>query len=88
MTLIVKSVDWADDNAAVIDTDTGEEIPAYIFVAILPCSGYSYAEAFFSMNQECWIAAHVNAYKYFGGVTRILQCDNLKTGVIVMARMK
>jgi len=23
----------------------------------------------------------VNAYKYFGGVTRIIQCDNLKTGV-------
>ena len=32
--------------------------------------------------QECWIAAHVNAFRYFGGVTRILQCDNLKTGVI------
>lgn len=33
------------------------------------------------MNQECWITAHVNAYKFFGGVTRIIQCDNLKTGV-------
>ena len=38
------------------------------------------------MNQECWIAAHVNAFKYFGGVTRILQCDNLKTGVISHGR--
>ena len=38
-------------------------------------------EAFFSMNQEAWTTAHVNAYKYFGGVTRIIQCDNLKTGV-------
>ena len=27
------------------------------------------------------IPAYVNAYKYFGGVTRIIQCDNLKTGV-------
>ena len=44
-------------------------------------SGYSYVEAFFSMNQESWTTAHVNAYKYFGGVTRIIQCDNLKTGV-------
>lgn len=33
------------------------------------------------MNQECWTAAHVNAYRYFGGVTRMIQCDNLKTGV-------
>ena len=28
------------------------------------------------------LAAHVNAYKYFGGVTKIVQCDNLKTGVV------
>ena len=74
-------VDWAGDTAAVIDTDTGEIIPAYVFVATLPYSGYSYVEAFFSMNQESWTTAHVNAYKYFGGVTRIIQCDNLKTGV-------
>lgn len=33
------------------------------------------------MNQECWTAAHVNAYRYYGGVARIIQCDNLKTGV-------
>ena len=77
----VMQVDWAGDTAAVIDTDTGEIIPAYVFVATLPYSGYSYVEAFFSMNQEAWTTAHVNAYKYFGGVTRIIQCDNLKTGV-------
>ena len=77
----VMQVDWAGDTAAVIDTDTGEIIPAYVFVATLPYSAYSYVEAFFSMNQESWTTAHVNAYKYFGGVTRIIQCDNLKTGV-------
>ena len=77
----VMQVDWAGDTAAVIDTDTGEIIPAYVFVATLPYSGYSYVEAFFSMNQESWTTAHMNAYKYFGGVTRIIQCDNLKTGV-------
>ena len=43
--------------------------------------GYSYVEAFFSMNQEYWTAAHVNAFRYFGGVPRMIQCDNLKTGV-------
>ena len=77
----VMQVDWAGNTAAVIDTDTGEIIPPYVFVATLPYSGYSYVEAFFSMNQKLWTAAHVNAYKYFGGVTRIIQCDNLKTGV-------
>ena len=57
----VMQVDWAGDTAAVIDTDTGEIIPAYVFVATLPYSGYSYVEAFFSMNQEAWSTAHVNS---------------------------
>jgi transposase len=33
-------------------------------------------------QQESWIAAHINAYTFFGGATRILVPDNLKTGVI------
>ena len=74
-------VDWAGDTAEVIDNITGEILDVYVFVAVLPYSGYGYVEGFFSMNQECWTAAHVNAFRYFGGVTRILQCDNLKTGV-------
>ena len=74
-------VDWAGQTMEVTDNVTGEVIPAYIFVAVLPCSGYTYAEAFLSRNQESWIAAHVNAYQHFGGVTRILVPDNLKTGV-------
>ena len=82
----IMQVDWAGDTATVIDTDTGEAIPAYVFVSSLPYSGYAYVEAFFSMNQECWIAAHVNAFRYYGGVTRILQCDNLKTGVVSHGR--
>lgn len=74
-------VDWAGQTAGIIDNITGNIIPAYVFVATLSCSGYAYVEAFLSQNQECWIAAHVNTYMYFGGVTRILIPDNLKTGV-------
>ena len=77
----ILQVDWAGDVAYVINTDTGELIPAYVFVSSLPYSGYSYVEAFFSMEQESWICAHINAFVYFGGITRIIQCDNLKTGV-------
>ena len=42
----IMQVDWAGDTATVIDTDTGEAIPAYIFVSSLPYSGYAYVEAF------------------------------------------
>ena len=75
-------VDWAGATMEIADNMTGEVIPAYIFVATLSYSGYAYVEAFLSRNQENWIAAHVNAYRFFGGATRILVPDNLKTGVL------
>ena len=79
-------VDWAGQTAGITDTDTGERLPAYLFVAVLPYSGYAHTEAFLDMKQETWITAHVHAYNYFGGVTRILTPDNLKTGVIKNTR--
>lgn len=75
-------VDWAGDTLAVYDRHTAESVKAYVFVACLPCSLYSYAQAFPDMKSESWIQAHVNAYAFFGGATRILVPDNLKTGVI------
>jgi transposase len=75
-------VDWAGQTAGVVSTDTGEIMDAYVFAAVLPYSGYAYAEAFFDMKQTAWIAAHVNMYAFFGGASRILVPDNLKTGVI------
>jgi len=74
-------VDWAGKNAYIKNTDGGEAIKAYIFVAALPYSGYGYVEAFLCKDENSWIAAHVNAYQYIGGATRILVSDNLKTGV-------
>lgn len=74
-------VDWAGQTAFLVDSDTGGRIPAYIFVATLPSSQYTYVEAFLSQNQECWTTAHIHAYEFFGGVTKVLIPDNLKTGV-------
>ncbi|WP_354005812.1 Mu transposase domain-containing protein [Fictibacillus terranigra] len=64
-----------------MDRDTGEKAKAYIFVATLPCSQLSYAEASLSMNLSAWITAHNHAYSYFGGSTQIVIPDNLKAGV-------
>lgn len=74
-------VDWAGDTAKVIDPATGEIIPCYLFIGVLNYSLYAYAEAFFSMDMESWITAHVHMYEYFGGSTRMLIPDNLRTGV-------
>lgn len=74
-------VDWAGTTTPMYDRETGEVIDAYLFVAVLPSSQYAYVEAFTSQNQESWITGHINAYRHFGGVTRTLIPDNLKTGV-------
>lgn len=79
-------VDWAGGTIPYYDSVTGEEYKAYLFVAALPCSGYIYVEACNDMKIENWLMCHIHAYAYFGGVTRILVPDNLKTGVIANTR--
>ena len=75
-------VDWTGDPARWTDPDTGEIVTGWLFVGVLPFSGYGYAEVFPDMKLPNWIAAHVHMFEYFGGTTRTLVCDNLKTGVI------
>ena len=74
-------VDWAGNTLDIYDPVTGEVSKAYLFVAVLPCSCYAYAELCEDMKLENWLLCHVHAYNYFGGVTRLLIPDNLKTGV-------
>lgn len=79
-------VDWAGGTIPYFDSITGEEYKAYLFIAALPCSNYLYVEACTDMKMENWLMCHVHAYSYFGGVTRILVPDNLKTGVTANTR--
>ncbi len=79
---IICEVDWSGKTMSVIDKYTGEIVKVYLFVATLPYSQYSYVEPCLDMKQNTWLNCHVNMYKYFGGSTIRLICDNLKTGVI------
>ena len=74
-------VDWAGATIDIYDSVTGEVTPAYLFVAVLSCSCYVYAEICINMKSDTFINCHVHAYEYFGGVTRLLIPDNLKTGI-------
>ena len=74
-------VDWAGGTVPVASVETGGVLDAYVFVSALSYSGYSYAEAFWSMKSDDWILAHVHAYDFYGGATRLLIPDNLKTGI-------
>ena len=72
-------VDWAGDTIPIYDSVTGEQSQAYLFVAVLPCSYYAYAEACDDMQTENWLNCHIHAFHYFGGVARLLIPDNCKT---------
>lgn len=82
----VMQVDWAGSTIPYFDSITGEEYKAYLFVAALPCSIYLYVEACADMKQENWLMCHIHAYEYFGGVTRVLVPDNLRTSVTANTR--
>lgn len=74
-------VDWAGTIIPIYNSYTGEIEKAYLFVATLPYSQYSYVEVMDNMKQENWINAHINMFNFFGGVTPMIYPDNLKTGV-------
>lgn len=79
-------VDWAGDPLYITDSVTGELEAVPIFVAVLPCSWYTYAEACCDMKQERWLLCHVHAFSYFGGVPRLLISDNCKTATTANTR--
>ncbi len=51
------------------------------FVVVLACSRHMFVRPVLSMDQTSWVAAHVAAWKFFGGAAVRLVSDNLKTGV-------
>jgi hypothetical protein len=53
-------VDWAGDTAFHMNSISRKPILVYVFIAVLPCSGYAYAEGFLSQTRESWITAHVS----------------------------
>ena len=63
-------VDRAGDTVPVYDSVTGAQSAAYLFVAVLPCSYYVYAEACDDMKTENWLNCHAHAFNYFGGVSK------------------
>ena len=68
-------VDWAGNTLDIYDPVTGDVSKAYLFVAVLPCSCYAYAEACDDMKLENWLLCHAHAYSYFGGATRCQRRD-------------
>jgi len=76
-------VDYAGDTVPVIvDARTGKMRAAHIFVAVMGGSSLSFVCASWTETLADWIDAHVQAFTYFGGATRLLVPDNPKVAVI------
>lgn len=74
-------IDFAGKKLQIVNPQTGELTEVDVFVAILPCSHYTYVEACASQKREDLITCLIHALSYYGGVTKAIVSDNLKSAV-------
>jgi transposase len=74
-------VDFTGTKHSVIDLKTGEITEYEVFVAVLGASQYAYIEAVASQTKADWVLANENAFWFFGGVSRAIVPDCLKSAV-------
>jgi transposase len=74
-------VDYAGQTVPVVDRLTGEVRQAQIFICVLGCSNYTFAEATLTQASPDWLGSHVRAVGYFGGTPAAFVPDNLKSAV-------
>ena len=74
-------VDYAGDTIPVHDPKTGSVTPGHLFVAVLGCSNYTYAEVTPTEQLPDWIGAQVRALEFIRGVPLVVVPDNTKTAV-------
>ena len=79
-------IDYSGKKPEIVDPTSGEVREVELFVAVLGASSYTYAEATESQQSADFIASHVRAFEYFGGVAELLVPDQLKSGVTKACR--
>jgi transposase len=79
-------VDYAGQKPRLVDPETGTITEVELFVGVLGASNYTYAEATRTQQLPDWLGSHERMFRYVGGVTVALVCDQLKSGVTVPCR--
>lgn len=79
-------LDFSGMTVGITNPETGEVTQAEVFVATFGASNYTYFEAVPSQQLPDWIAAHIRAFKFFGGLPQFLIPDNLKSAVTLPDR--
>jgi transposase len=79
-------VDYSGKKAHYTDPTTGVPVAVELFVAVFGASNFTFAEATHTQRVPDFIASHVRAFAYFGGVPAALVPDQLKSAVIGASR--
>jgi transposase len=79
-------VDYSGKRPCLVDQATGELVPVELFVAAMGASCYTYAEVTATQTVPDFVASHVHAFEFFGGVTAAVVPDQLKSAVTVACR--
>ena len=64
-----------------VDPATGKPATVWAFVMVLSHCRHMFVYPVLKMDQQAWCEAHVEAFRFFGGVPARIVPDNLKTGV-------
>jgi transposase len=64
-----------------VDPATGKPVTVWAFSMVLSHSRHMFVRPVVKMDQRTWTEAHVEAFRFFGGVPARIVPDNLKTGV-------
>lgn len=74
-------VDYSGKGPHFINPGTGEVVGCELYVAVMGASNFTYADATLTQRTPDFIASHIGAFEYMGGVPGALVPDQLKTGV-------
>ena len=74
-------VDYSGQRPHLVDPKTGECTKVELFVMVLGASNLTYVEATMTQRGGDFIASHMRAFEYIGGVSVATVCDQLRSGV-------
>lgn len=74
-------IDFTGKKLHIVDRQSGELQDVNVFVAILPCSQYTFVTAVTTQSRENVIRALNKCLRFLGGVPQVIIADNLKAVV-------
>lgn len=73
--------DYSGDSLSFIDLQSGELVKTQLFACCWGASSYSYIEARLTQKEHEFTSVHVNSFKYFGVIPKVIVPDNTKSAV-------